>query len=118
MTETPWPTDLTYSRSKRILAVTFDNGERFDLPAELLRVESPSAEVQGHAPGQKQTIAGKETVEIERIDPVGRYAVRITFNDGHNSGLYTWGYLHTLGRNRDKIWADYLSALSARGLSR
>lgn len=118
MTETPWPTDLTYSRSKRILAVTFDNGDRFDLPAELLRVESPSAEVQGHGPGQKQTVAGKANVAIERIEPVGRYAVRIVFSDGHNSGLFTWSYLHTVGKNREKLWSDYLAALSEKGLSR
>lgn len=118
MTEAPWPTDLTYSRSKRILAVTFDNGERYDLPAELLRVESPSAEVQGHGPGQKQVIVGKEKVAIERIEPVGRYAVRIVFSDGHNSGLYTWGYLHSMGRNREKMWSDYLAALAGKGLKR
>ncbi|MCH8684130.1 DUF971 domain-containing protein [Pedomonas mirosovicensis] len=118
MTGDPWPTDLTYKRSTRLLTITFDTGEAFDLPAELLRVESPSAEVQGHGPGQKQIVSGKADVEIERIEPVGRYAVRIVFNDGHNSGLYTWNYLHKLGREKDKVWSDYLAALSARGLSR
>ncbi|MGK2285378.1 gamma-butyrobetaine hydroxylase-like domain-containing protein [Pedomonas sp. V897] len=118
MTAAPWPRDLTYSRSTRLLTVTFDSGETFTLPAELLRVESPSAEVQGHGPGQKQIVAGKAQVEIERIEPVGRYAVRIVFNDGHNSGLYTWNYLHKLGREKDRLWDDYLAALSARGLSR
>ena len=96
----PWPTELRLDAAKRTLTVSFDNGERHALPAEYLRVESPSAEVQGHGPGQKQVVTGKENVAIEALEPVGNYAVRIRFDDGHDTGLYSWEYLLELGRKR------------------
>lgn len=95
-TQTPWPTNITYKKSTRILTVTYDNGDIRNLPATLLRVESPSAEVQGHHPSQKITVTGKENVTITAIQPVGNYAVRLIFDDGHQTGLYTWDYLYTL----------------------
>lgn len=113
-----WPTELRLNKAKTLLTVEFDSGERFELPAEYLRVESPSAEVQGHAPGQKQIVAGKQDVTIAAIEPVGNYAVRIAFNDKHDSGLYSWSYLHELGRDHARKWDAYLRALSARGLQR
>jgi DUF971 family protein len=114
----PWPTELRVDRAAKRLTVTFDNGERFDLPAELLRVESPSAEVQGHGPSQKTIIAGRRHVGIMALEPVGNYAVRIRFDDLHDTGMYSWRYLLHLGRNQDRLWADYLKALEQRGLSR
>lgn len=113
-----WPTELRLDPSKTVLSVSFESGERFDLPAEYLRVESPSAEVQGHSPGQKQIVGGKRTVKIAGLEPVGNYAVRILFDDGHDTGLYSWDYLHELGRDRDKRWCTYLQALKARRLER
>lgn len=92
------PRELVYSRSKRSLTVVPDDGAPFSLPATLLRVESPSAEVQGHGPGQKRTVTGKENVGIERMEPVGNYAVRLIFDDGHDSGIYSWAYLAELSR--------------------
>src|ERR671910_305110 len=100
------------------LTVTFDDGARFELPAELLRVESPSAEVKGHGPGQKTIVAGRRHVGIMDLEPVGNYAVRIMFDDLHNTGMYSWRYLYHLGKNQEKLWADYLAALEQRGLSR
>lgn len=114
----PWPVELRYARSDKTLHIAFDDGSAFALPAELLRVESPSAEVQGHGPGQKQTVAGRRHVGIMNIEPVGRYAVKLHFDDLHNTGIYSWSYLHRLGRERDAVWADYLRALEAQGLSR
>jgi DUF971 family protein len=114
----PWPTELRVDRVAKTLAVTFDNGERFVLPAELLRVESPSAEVQGHGPSQKTILAGRRHVGIMALEPVGNYAVRIRFDDLHDTGMYSWSYLRHLGKNQDKLWADYLKALEQRGLSR
>ena len=90
----PWPTEIKLRKDKRSLLVTFDNGDTADISAEFLRVESPSAEVQGHTPGQKITVTGKQNVSILEIQPVGHYAVRLVFDDGHNTGLYTWDYLH------------------------
>jgi len=113
-----WPTELRLNKSKTLLTVSFESGERFELPAEYLRVESPSAEVQGHSPDQKQIVAGKRTVKIAGLEPVGNYAVRILFDDGHDTGLYSWDYLHELGRDRDKRWSTYLQALKARRLER
>jgi DUF971 family protein len=114
----PWPTELRVDRAAKTLSVTFDNGERFVLPAELLRVESPSAEVQGHGPSQKTILAGRRHVGIMELEPVGNYAVRIRFDDLHDTGMYSWSYLRHLGQNQDKLWADYLKALEQRGLSR
>ena len=105
-----WPTELRVDRERQTLVVSFDSGKRFSLPAEYLRVESPSAEVQGHGPGQKQIVTGKEQVKIEALEPVGNYAVRIRFDDGHDTGLYAWDYLHALGRDRATKWTSYLKA--------
>tara|TARA_R110000824_G_scaffold118960_13_gene271885 strand:+ start:18374 stop:18754 length:381 start_codon:yes stop_codon:yes gene_type:complete len=114
----PWPNELKLKKSERRLIVSFDSGEKFSLPAELLRVESPSAEVQGHGSGQKTTVAGKRNVTIEALEPVGNYAVRIIFGDGHDSGLFTWETLHRLGADQEQIFADYIAALTDKGLSR
>jgi DUF971 family protein len=114
----PWPVELRVNRVEKRLIVTFDNGERFELPAELLRVESPSAEVQGHGPSQKTILAGRRHVGIMDLEPVGNYAVRIRFDDLHDTGMYSWRYLYHLGKNRDRLWSDYLKALEERGLSR
>jgi len=114
----PWPTELRLAKSKAELTVAFESGETFVLPAEYLRVESPSAEVQGHAAHQKQIVSGKRNVTIADIEPVGNYAVRILFDDGHDTGLYSWDYLHTLGREHDKRWSAYLRALKAKRLER
>lgn len=115
---TAWPKEITLDPAKRWLTVTFDDGATFRISAELLRVESPSAEVQGHGPGQKTIVAGKRAVTIRGIEPVGNYAVRLIFSDGHDTGLYTWRYLYELGRDQEKLWRAYLDALAAGGLSR
>jgi DUF971 family protein len=114
----PWPTEIRIKRGERVLEVDFDSGERFALPAEYLRVESPSAEVQGHGAGPKATVPGKADVAIDAADPVGHYAVRLRFSDGHDTGLYSWDTLHTLGREYETRWADYLARLTEKGLSR
>jgi len=106
----PWPTELRLAPDKRTLIVAFDNGQRFTLPAEYLRVESPSAEVQGHSPSQKQTVTGKQDVTITGLEPVGNYAVRILFDDGHATGLFSWDYLYELGSEQQTKWAAYLKA--------
>ena len=114
----PWPVELKVDRAEKRLTVTFDDGARFDLPAELLRVESPSAEVQGHGPSQKTIIAGRRHVGIMDLEPVGNYAVRIMFDDLHDTGMYSWRYLYHLGQNQEHLWTQYLQALEERGLSR
>jgi DUF971 family protein len=114
----PWPVELRVNRAEKWLRVTFDDGETFTLPAEFLRVESPSAEVQGHGPGQKTILAGRRHVGIMDLEPVGNYAVRIRFDDMHATGMYSWRYLHHLGRNQERLWQEYLQALEERGLSR
>lgn len=114
----PWPTALRLKSAEKLLEIDFDDGTSFSLPAELLRVESPSAEVRGHGPGQKQLVAGRRHVGIMNVEAVGNYAVRIVFDDLHDTGLYSWSYLHELGRNRERIWNDYLRALEAAGFSR
>jgi DUF971 family protein len=113
-----WPTEIRVRRQERSLEIDFDDGATLAIPAELLRVESPSAEVQGHGPTQKITVAGKRHVGIEAIEPVGNYAVRIVFDDGHDTGIYTWAYLYRLGRDRDLLMAAYLEALDSQGLKR
>ena len=119
MTEgAPWPVEIRLKSQEKALEIDFDDGARFRLPAELLRVESPSAEVQGHVPGQKQIVAGRRHVGIMSVEPVGHYAIRIRFDDLHDSGIYSWGYLYELGRRRDELWAAYLKALEEKGLSR
>ena len=114
----PWPTEIRLSKDRRQLTVTFDTGERFALAAEYLRVFSPSAEVQGHSPEQRKLVAGKEAVEILKVEPVGNYAVKLHFDDMHNTGLYSWGYLLKLGRERVTLWAGYLEELAEKGLKR
>jgi DUF971 family protein len=114
----PTPTELRLHRAERVLAVSFDDGTGFRLPAEYLRVESPSAEVQGHSSDQHVTVPGKRDVAIVGIEPVGNYAVRLVFDDRHDSGIYSWDYLHELGREQERRWASYLAALAAEGLRR
>jgi DUF971 family protein len=113
-----WPTELRLDKDKRVLTVSFDDGKSFALPAELLRVLSPSAEVQGHSEAQRVTVAGKKNVGVVRIEPVGNYAVRIVFDDGHDTGLFVWDYLRELGENKDARWQGYLNNLAAKRLSR
>jgi DUF971 family protein len=114
----PWPLEIRVKRTEKRLEIDFDDGTTFSYPAELLRVESPSAEVQGHVPSQKVTVAGKRGVGIMRLEQVGNYAVRIEFDDGHSTGIFSWPYLYRLGRDQARIWGDYLRALEAKGLSR
>ncbi|WP_334154957.1 DUF971 domain-containing protein [Tepidimonas sp.] len=103
----PHPTELTVHGASRVLEIAFDDGARFRIPFELMRVYSPSAEVQGHGPGQAVLQTGKRHVEILALEPVGHYAVQPTFSDGHDSGIYTWEYLYFLGSRQDELWADY-----------
>ena len=114
----PWPTEIRLRKEEKILEVVFDDGTAFRIPAELLRVESPSAEVQGHSASQKTTVAGRRHVGIMEVEPVGNYAVRLVFDDLHDTGIFTWAYLHHLGKNQDNLFRDYLNALHAKGLSR
>jgi DUF971 family protein len=114
----PWPVEIRLKKTDKRLEIDFDDGHSFSLPAELLRVESPSAEVQGHGPGQKTLVAGKRPVGIIAIEPVGNYAIRIQFDDLHNTGIFSWAYLYQLGIHQRDLWAAYLDALAARGLSR
>jgi DUF971 family protein len=114
----PHPLDIVLHSASRVLEVVFDNGERFRLPCEYLRVNSPSAEVQGHGPGQKVLVGGKREVNIAAIEPVGHYGVLLRFDDGHASGIFGWDTLFALGRGYDEAWPAYLAALEAKGLSR
>ena len=118
MSARPWPTELRLDPGKTILTVAFDSGERFALAAEYLRVESPSAEVQGHSADDKQIVPGKRHVKIAALEPVGNYAVRIRFDDVHETGLFSWDYLHELGSHYDSKWQTYLSALRQKHQSR
>ncbi|MFC5507267.1 MULTISPECIES: gamma-butyrobetaine hydroxylase-like domain-containing protein [Hyphomicrobiales] len=113
-----WPTEIRLSKDRRTLHVTFDDGASHALAAELLRVESPSAEVQGHGPTQKKTIPGKREVEILKVEPVGHYAVKLTFDDMHDTGIFGWDYLRELGETGEAKFQAYLDALEAQGLSR
>lgn len=112
----PHPTSLTLRTRSRVLAVSFSDGSAFELPFEYLRVYSPSAEVRGHGPGQETLQIGKHDVAITKIEPVGNYAVRLIFDDGHDTGLYTWAYLHELGRDRERKWQRYLDRLKELGI--
>ena len=113
-----WPLELRLKQAERVLEIEFDDGAKFRLPAEYLRVESPSAEVQGHHPDQKQLVAGRAAVGIQRLEPVGHYGVRVVFDDGHDTGIFSWRYLYELGTEQDERWRRYLAALAAKGLSR
>lgn len=117
-TDTPTPVELTVHGASRVLDIAFSDGARFRIPFELLRVYSPSAEVQGHGPGQEVLQTGKREVEILALEPAGNYAVQPTFSDGHDSGIYTWDYLYFLGSQQDALWAEYTARLDAAGLDR
>ena len=112
------PVEIKYSKADKELTVTWDDGKTFVYPAEFLRVESPSAEVQGHGPDQRVTVPGRMHVGIMAIEPIGNYAVRIAFDDMHDTGIYSWPYLRKIGEEKDRIWAEYVAALQAQGLSR
>jgi len=113
-----WPTEINLKKAEKLLVVSFDDGSTFSLPAEYLRVESPSAEVQGHGPGQKVIVAERAHVGILALEPVGNYAIRIRFDDLHDTGIFSWQYLHELGREQEQRWAAYLHEIETRGLSR
>jgi DUF971 family protein len=113
-----WPTEIRLKKDRRTLVVAFEDGHVHELAAEYLRIASPSAEVQGHSPSERKVIGGKRNVEIIGVDPVGRYAVRLHFDDMHTSGIYSWDYLDELGRERETRWATYLAELEERGLTR
>lgn len=115
---TPTPEDITVHGSSRVLEVAFSDGARFRIPFELMRVYSPSAEVQGHGPGQEVLQTGKREVTLQGLDPVGNYAVQPAFSDGHSSGIFTWEYLYFLGREQEQLWADYNRRLAEAGLDR
>ncbi|HEY4161976.1 MAG TPA: DUF971 domain-containing protein [Dongiaceae bacterium] len=114
----PWPVEIRLKQNEKTLEIDFDDGSKFRYPAELLRVESPSAEVQGHGPSQKTIVAGRRHVGIMGIDPVGNYAIRIKFDDMHDTGIFTWRYLYGLGKHADEIFGAYVKALEAKGLKR
>ena len=116
--ETPNPTEISLHRKSRVLEVAFDDGSRFNLPCEYLRVCSPSAEVRGHGPGQEALQVGKESVNIVEVEPVGNYAVCLHFDDGHDTGIYSWETLYDLGRNYEPYWEAYLHALKDAGHER
>ena len=114
----PKPTEIRLKSEEKALEIDFDDGCSFSLPAELLRVESPSAEVQGHSPSEKRTVAGRRHVGILGVEPVGHYAIRIKFDDLHDTGIFSWEYLYRMGKNQDELWQSYVAALEAQGLSR
>ncbi|MBS7541299.1 gamma-butyrobetaine hydroxylase family protein [Ancylobacter lacus] len=113
-----WPTEIRLHKDRRTLSVAFDDGRAYDLPAEYLRVESPSAEVQGHSPADRQLVAGKREVRIQEVIPVGHYAVRLIFDDTHSTGIFTWDTFRTLGEEQAERWKRYLQELAAKNLSR
>lgn len=116
--ETPRPTNINLHQKSRILEISFDTGDTYKLPCEYLRVYSPSAEVRGHGPGQEVLQFGKENVNIEKIEPVGNYAIQLYFDDGHSTGIYSWETLHQLGDNYAELWQEYLGRLKAAGKER
>jgi DUF971 family protein len=113
-----WPTELRLAKDKKTLSITFDDGTHYALRAEYLRVASPSAEVQGHSPAERKTVAGKRNVAILEVSPIGNYAVRLTFDDLHSTGIYSWAYLRELGQEEASRWQGYLDELAAKGMSR
>ena len=114
----PTPTEITLHGTSKVLDVAFSDGQRFELSFEFLRVFSPSAEVRGHGPGQEVLQIGKRDVDLVAIDPIGHYAIKPTFSDGHDSGIYSWAYLYELGTHRDALWREYLNRLELAGASR
>lgn len=115
---TVWPTQITLHQQSQLLEIAFSDGTSFRLPFEFLRVYSPSAEVRGHGPGQEVLQTGKKGVGIRAVEPVGNYALQIAFSDGHNTGIYSWDYLHELGANQRGLWQRYLARLAEAGASR
>jgi DUF971 family protein len=115
---TPLPTEIKLHQVSRKLEIAFNDGTRFELPYEFLRVYSPSAEVRGHGPGQEVLQVGKKNIEVKNVEPVGSYALALTFSDGHNTGIYSWDYLYELGEHRAQLWDQYLSRMTAAGASR
>jgi len=118
MSTTPNPVDITLHQRSGVLEVAFEDGSRFELPAEFLRVQSPSAEVKGHGPGQEVLQVGKRQVEIVALEPVGHYGLKPVFSDGHDSGIFTWSYLYQIGQDQAALWQRYLDQLAAAGASR
>ena len=116
--DTPTPTEIKLHQKSRKLEISFSDGQRFEIPYEMLRVYSPSAEVRGHGPGQEVLQTGKKNVDITGVEPVGTYAIQPSFSDGHNSGIYSWEYLYDLGHRRERLWLSYLDRLKAAGASR
>jgi len=116
--DTPIPSEIKLHQKSRLLELSYENGEHYTLDFEYLRVFTPSAEARGHGPGQETLQTGKRNVNVERIEPVGSYAVRLVFSDGHDSGLYSWDLLHNLGKHHDELWAEYLKQIEGQGLSR
>jgi DUF971 family protein len=116
--ETAWPKQLRVSPDRRMLTVQFTDQRSFAIEAELLRVRSPSAEVQGHSPAQRVTVGGKSDVTISKVLPVGNYAVRLVFDDGHDSGIFTWSFLSEIGEAKEERWAEYIAELADKGMSR
>ena len=116
--DTPIPSEIKLHQKSRVLEIAYESGERYTLDFEYLRVFTPSAEARGHAPGQETLQTGKRNVTIDRIEPVGTYALRFVFSDGHDSGLYSWDLIHNLGKHHDELWQDYLNQIEAQGLSR
>jgi DUF971 family protein len=116
--DTPIPTDIKLHQKSRFVELFYENGERYELDFEFLRVFTPSAEARGHGPGQEVLQTGKRNVEIERIEPIGNYALCFVFSDGHDSGLYSWDLLYNLGKHHDELWQDYLKQIETQGLSR
>jgi DUF971 family protein len=114
----PWPSELRLSKDKKTLTVAFEGGDSFALPAEYLRVKSPSAEVQGHSPDERKTVPGKRNVMILEVQPVGNYAARLVFDDLHSTGIFSWDYLLELGRNQSRYWQEYVDELAAKGMRR
>jgi len=114
----PWPSELRLNPEKTALRVAFTSGVSESLPAEMLRVMSPSAEVRGHSPEERKLVSGKRNVAIRKIEPVGNYAVRLVFSDGHDTGLFTWPYLYDLAQRKEELWDSYLREIAAAGLSR
>ena len=116
--DTPIPSEIKMHQKSRLLELSYDNGESYKLDFEYLRVMTPSAEARGHAPGQETLQTGKRNVDIERLEPVGTYALRLVFSDGHDSGLYSWDLLYNLGKHQAELWSEYLNQIEAQGLSR
>jgi len=116
--DAPWPREIVLSRAQRLLKVAFDDGAAFDLPAEYLRISSPSAEVRGHSEAERKTVGGKRDVAITAVEPVGNYAVRLVFDDGHDTGIYSWSYLRQLGLEQSARWKTYLGELETKRLRR